>query len=180
MKVFGKTARTEALESLCRECLRLAGGLPLDGAEKEVFDRLEARAIELGVMDDAGEPDDTLDGDAILAVSKFIEHKGYKVLETMWEGRSGTMPIIALDPDGGIAFIDVKASRDAMPDNDSRFDMKDWEAISAEYLSGMKSDDLPRLAGMSFDLVAIHYLHGARAILRHYMQVMNSHGGDEA
>ena len=53
-----------------------------------------------------------LNDKATKAASRYLEHRGYTVLETAWKCPAGTCDVIAEDGDA-IVFVDVSARRDA-------------------------------------------------------------------
>ena len=53
-----------------------------------------------------------LNDKATKAASRYLEHRGYTVLETAWKCPAGTCDVIAEDGDT-IVFVDVSARRDA-------------------------------------------------------------------
>lgn len=52
-----------------------------------------------------------LNDKATKAASRYLEHRGYTVLETAWKCPAGTCDVIAEDG-GAIVFVDVSARRD--------------------------------------------------------------------
>lgn len=52
-----------------------------------------------------------LNDKATKAASRYLEHRGYTVLETAWKCPAGTCDVIAEDGDA-IVFVDVSARRD--------------------------------------------------------------------
>ena len=102
------------------------------------------------------------------AVARYLEMKGYEILERNWSCAAGEADIIAYD-EGTIVFVEVKTrtnldkglpSEAVTPEKRARY-----EKIAAWYLSTTDVLDMP----LRFDIVALLVVGEDRALLRHYV-----------
>ena len=93
-----------------------------------------------------------LNDKATKAASRYLEHRGYTVLETAWKCPAGTCDVIAEDGDA-IVFVDVSARRDA-----------DKSFPSERCNAGVRE--------RRFDNIALLVMGDSRAMIRHHLNVL--------
>ena len=102
------------------------------------------------------------------AASRFLQHRGYEILETGWESPAGTADIIAEDC-GTLVFADVRARRDidrGFPSERLDADERTRrEMIALAYLAG---HDLGEME-VRFDNIALVVTGENRAMVRHHV-----------
>lgn len=112
---------------------------------------------------------------ATQAASRYLEHRGYTVLETAWKCPAGTCDVIAEDGDA-IVFVDVSARRDAgkgFPSERCGADVrKRREMIALAWFA--EHEDAVDMA-VRFDNIAMLVMGDSRAMIRHHL---NALGGD--
>lgn len=122
--------------------------------EEEPFPEptLEERSLPLGAR---GE----------LAARRFLQRKGYEILETNWVCVAGEADIIALEDDT-LCFIEVKTRSNAekgFPSEAVNAKKRDrYERIAACYLTTYENCDIR----VRFDVISILVLSEHRAFLR--------------
>lgn len=109
---------------------------------------------------------------ATKAASRFLEHRGYEVLETGWKCPAGTSDIVAEDGDV-LVFVDVSArssiDRGFPTDSCSQETRARREMVALAYLSE-HPDVAERL--IRFDNVALLVVGPDRAMVRHHTNVL--------
>lgn len=109
---------------------------------------------------------------ATKAASRFLEHRGYEVLETGWKCPAGTSDIVAEDGDV-LVFVDVSArssvDRGFPTDSCSQETRARREMVALAYLSE-HPDVTERL--IRFDNVALLVVGPDRAMVRHHTNVL--------
>lgn len=100
-----------------------------------------------------------------LAAARFLERKGYEILETNWTCVAGEADIIALEDDS-LCFVEVKTRSNAEKGFPSEaVDAKKrerYERIAACYLTTYEGCDMR----VRFDVISILVLSECRAFLR--------------
>lgn len=115
-----------------------------------------------------------LNDKATKAVSRYLEHRGYTVLETAWKCPVGTCDVVAED-DNALVFVDVSARRDAtrgFPTEWSGEDVRDRrERIALAWLAEHEGAvDMP----IRFDNIAMLVMDGSRAMIRHHVNALRA------
>lgn len=109
---------------------------------------------------------------AMKAASRFLEHRGYEVLETGWKCPAGTSDIVA-DDDGVLVFVDVSArdgaDRGFPAESCSQQTRTSREMIALAYLA--EHDDGTELP-VRFDNVAVVAFSPDRAMIRHHINAL--------
>lgn len=100
-----------------------------------------------------------------LAAARFLERKGYEILETNWTCIAGEADIIAMEDDT-LCFIEVKTRSNAergFPSEAVNAKKRErYERIAACYLTTCESCDVR----VRFDVISILVLSHCRAFLR--------------
>lgn len=104
------------------------------------------------------------------AACRYLEAKGYEILERNWYCHFGEADIIARDPDGTFCFIEVKTRRSVeagIPEEAiTRDKRRRYERIALCYM--MVCDDWDDNDPVRFDAIGICATGGHRALLRHH------------
>lgn len=114
---------------------------------------------------------------AITASEKFLERRGYEIIDTNWEVPDGfgTIDIVAED-EGAIVFVDVKATRgtDGLPDEDPTRGKR--EILAAKWFA-----ENPEHADMAtrFDAISMMVVSEDRAFLRHHINQLSTASEEE-
>lgn len=107
------------------------------------------------------------------AAARYLESKGYEIVERDWACRFGTIDIIAKDPYGTLCFIDVKTRQyheeDSPSDDYTRIGRKQFEKIALCYL--MVRDDFCEDEELRLDHISICVIGKHRAMLTHAKRV---------
>ena len=107
------------------------------------------------------------------AAARFLERRGFEVLERNWTCFAGEVDIIALQEDA-LCFIEVKTRssvQKGFPSEAVDGRKRDrYERIAACYLKENVHDDLR----VRFDVISILALGGDRAFLRHHINAFGS------
>lgn len=110
---------------------------------------------------------------AMKAASRFLEHRGYEVLETGWKCLAGTSDIVAEDGDV-LVFVDVSArdgiDRGFPTDSCSRENRTRREMVALAYLAE-HADVTER--PVRFDNVALLVVGPDRAMIRHHINALS-------
>lgn len=113
-----------------------------------------------------------LNDKATKAVSRYLEHRGYTVLETAWKCPAGTCDVIAEDGDA-IVFVDVSARRDAdkgFPTERCSAGVRErWEMVALAWFA--EHEDAVDMA-VRFDNIAMLVMGDSRAMIRHYLNAL--------
>ena len=108
---------------------------------------------------------DELQTKAEAGVARYLERRGYTVLEAGWSCREGRVPVIALDGDA-VVFVDVKVSKGGEGFADENFSgstRERFEHIAIAYLKDNAYVNCP----IRFDMVSMVVVGDDRALLRH-------------
>lgn len=113
-----------------------------------------------------------LNDKATKAASRYLEPRGYTVLETAWKCPAGTCDVIAEDGDA-IVFVDVSARRD----NDKGFPTEQCgagvrerrEMVALAWFA--EHEDAVDMA-IRFDNIAMLVMGDSRAMIRHHLNAL--------
>ena len=110
---------------------------------------------------------------AVEAASRFVERKGYEVLDRNWscEGVAGRLDLVAMD-EGVIAFLDVTAPNRAESRlSEGNLTREQFELLAATWLEGYTPEgDVP----VRFDGIDMIVVNAGRALLRHHINKLGS------
>ena len=115
-----------------------------------------------------------LNDKATKAASRYLEHRGYTVLETAWKCPAGTCDVVAEDGDA-LVFVDVSVRRDAecgFPTEWSGEDVRDRRERIALAWPAEHEDavDVP----VHFDNIAMLVMGSSRAMIRHHVNALGA------
>ncbi len=116
--------------------------------------------------------DNNLFEKAVKASARFLELRGYEVVEQDWspEGSEKSVPLIAYDDDM-LVFIDVKVRDNTdgfVPEAET--DRAAMEVLAAKYLA--ETDSEPDF-GIRFDIISMMVVGESRALLRHHINAFS-------
>lgn len=110
---------------------------------------------------------------AVEAAIRFVERKGYEVLDRNWscEGVAGRLDLVAMDEDA-IVFIDVTAAnREEGGFSEGNLTREQFELLAATWLEGYTPEgDVP----VRFDGIDMIVVNAGRAPLRHHINAWGS------
>lgn len=110
---------------------------------------------------------------AIKASERFLESRGYEILEAGWESPAGGADIIARD-DEAIVFIEVNAHAGAEAGFPSEADTAAkrarFERAAIAYMAGYGETDVP----VRFDIISMVVIGESRAMLRHHINALSA------
>ena len=113
---------------------------------------------------------------AVMAASRFLQHRGYDVLEERWSCPAGTADIIAEDC-GTLVFADVKARRDSdkgfPAERADAAERTRREMIALAYLAEHDFADV----AVRFDSIALVLVGVDRAMIRHHVGCLSAEAG---
>lgn len=111
-----------------------------------------------------------LDSRVRKAAARYLELRGYEILDRDWECDGDSIDIVCKDPDGTLVFADVTTSTSCFPREECiRGRRARLEAMAMSYLSEYEYDiDIP----VRFDSVGIVPVGGDRAFLRHHVNAL--------
>ena len=102
------------------------------------------------------------------AASKFLENKGYKVIDRNWKCKMGEIDIVAKDEDT-IVFVEVKTRTNVevgLPEDAvGPKKRKKYETLAALYLQDHDYVDM----SVRFDVIGIMVLKKDRCFIRHHV-----------
>lgn len=102
-----------------------------------------------------------LNDKATKAASRYLEHRGYTVLETAWKCPAGTCDVIAEDGDA-IVFVDVSERCNAGVRERREMVALAWFAEHEEAVD----------MAVRFDNIALLVMGDSRAMIRHHLNVL--------
>lgn len=113
-----------------------------------------------------------LNDKATKAACRYLEHRGYTVLETAWKCPAGTCDVIAEDGDA-IVFVDVSARRDAdkgFPSERCNAGVRERreKVALAWFAEHEDAVDMP----VRFDNIALLVMGDNRAMIRHHLNAL--------
>lgn len=110
---------------------------------------------------------------AVEAAIRFVERKGYEVLDRNWscESVAGRLDLVAMDEDA-IVFIDVTAAnREEGGFSEGNLTREQFELLAATWLEGYTPEgDVP----VRFDGIDMIVDNAGRALLRHHINKLGS------
>lgn len=105
------------------------------------------------------------------AASRYLERRGYDILEEGWASSAGTSDVIATEGDT-LVFVDVKARRDTdkgFPEG--RVDAAERTRREMVALAYLAEHDFADMA-VRFDNVSLVVIGDDRALVRHHINVL--------
>ena len=112
---------------------------------------------------------------AIKAAEKFLERRGYEVVESNWKSEGGNSLDLVAREDDTVVFVDVYARHGfdkGMPEEGSEGSRERREIAAAAWLSEHADDegyvDMP----VRFDSIAMMLLSENRALLKHHINCL--------
>ena len=116
--------------------------------------------------------DNNLIDRAVSASARYLELRGYEVLEQNWspEGSEESVPLIAYDDDV-LVFVDVTVRNGFegfVPESET--DRMAMEILAAKYLA--QSDDEPNFE-VRFDIISMMVIGESRAMLKHHINAFS-------
>lgn len=109
---------------------------------------------------------------ATKAASRYLEHRGYTVLETAWKCPAGTCDVIAEDGDA-IVFVDVSARRDtgkSFPSERRNAGVRERREMVA--LAWFAEHEGAVDMAVRFDNIALLVMGDNRAMIRHHLNAL--------
>lgn len=107
------------------------------------------------------------------AAAKYLENKGYQVVDTNWKCNFGEIDIVALH-DNSIVFVEVKTRssiKTGLPEDAvNAKKRKKYESLAAYYLQDHEYIDMP----VRFDVVGILVISKTKALLRHHVNAFGA------
>lgn len=113
---------------------------------------------------------------AIKAAEKYLNHKGYAVVETNWKSDGGSIDLIARDEDA-LVFVDVAANEGTdkgMPEENLPAARERMEGNAAKWLSAHADDDAVTDVRVRFDTIGMMVLSENKALLRHHINCLGA------
>lgn len=109
---------------------------------------------------------------AVCAAARYLELRGYEVLEQNWspEGSDESVPLIAYDEDA-LVFVDVTVRNGFegfVPESET--DREAMEVLAAKYLA--QSDDEPNFE-VRFDIISMMVVGESRAMIKHHINAFS-------
>jgi putative endonuclease len=102
------------------------------------------------------------------AAARFLNHRGYDVVETDWECNAGICDIIAKE-DNVLVFVDVKVRTDSskgFPSEVTTPEVRDhFERIALEYVATHDQAEMM----VRFDVVSVVVVGPDRALIKHHI-----------
>ena len=116
--------------------------------------------------------DNNLFDRAVSASARYLEIRGYEVVEQNWspEGSDESVPLIAYDDDT-LVFIDVTVRsgfKGFVPESET--DRGAMEILAAKYLA--QTDDEPNFE-VRFDIISMMVIGESRAMLKHHVNAFS-------
>ena len=109
-------------------------------------------------------------GKARDAAARYLELRGYEVLDRDWHCGAGAIDIVCWDGDT-LVFADVQAGFDGFPDGDYLACRRpQMEAMALAYLGEYDYTDIP----VRFDVLAIVPVGRGKAFLRHQINALGA------
>lgn len=120
-----------------------------------------------------GKPDAALTLQAKQCAIRFLERRGYDILERDWSCHAGYVDAICRDPESNaVVFVEVKTRRKGFPPDATTPEKRErLEGTALAYLTECDCCDVP----VRFDTVSIVPVATDKALIRHHI---NAFGGD--
>lgn len=130
----------------------------------------------LAIRDDAVEPNCCMElaRRGKEAAARFLERRGYEIVERDWTCSHGSIDIIALDANESIGecalvFVGVKTSHgNGFPEGIMDRNREHYEMLAISYLRASDCVDMC----VRFDAIAINVILPDRAFIRHHLDVL--------
>ena len=110
---------------------------------------------------------------AIKASERFLESRGYEILETSWECAAGGADIIARH-DADVVFVEVNARTDAEAgfpaEAGTEAKRAKFERTAIAYMAGYEESDV----SVRFDIISMVVFGESRAMLRHHINALSA------
>ena len=108
---------------------------------------------------------------AVKAATRFIERKGYELLETGWTSPEGTKIDLVANDEDALVFIDVTATEYGEGGFEGgKVKRSDLEIAAASWLAGNTPDgDIQ----VRFDIIDMLVVSADRALLRHHINAFS-------
>ena len=110
---------------------------------------------------------------AVEAAIRFVERRGYEVLDQNWtcEGMAGRLDLVAMD-EGTIVFIEVTAAnREEGGFSEGNLTREQFELLAATWLEGNTPEGD---VSVRFDGIDMIVVSTDRALLRHHINKLGS------
>lgn len=108
---------------------------------------------------------------AVKAATRFIERKGYELLETGWTSPEGTQIDLIASDDDTLVFIDVTATEYGKGGFEGgKVKRSDLEIAAASWLAGNSPDGEIQVR---FDIIDMLVVSTDRALLRHHINAFS-------
>ena len=108
------------------------------------------------------------------AAARFLERRGYEILERNWKCQYGEADIIARSEEGAIVFVEVKTRTSVakgFPSEAVDAEKRGrYERIAASYLKDCDVVDVP----VRFDVVALLVCGTDRALVKHHINAFSA------
>ncbi len=103
------------------------------------------------------------------AAVRSLERRGWEVVERNWRCQLGEVDIVARDPDGQLALVEVKTRScpQGAPDPMPELAVDDEKARRYVRLAGVYGQAHPEVGSVRFDVIAITATGDGHAHLRH-------------
>ena len=110
---------------------------------------------------------------AIKASERFLESRGYDILETSWECAAGAADIIARD-EAAVIFVEVNARTGAEAGFPAEVGTEakraKFERTAIAYMAGYEETDV----SVRFDIISMVVIGESRAMLRHHINALSA------
>ena len=108
---------------------------------------------------------------AVKAAARFIERKGYELLETGWTSPEGTQIDLIANDEDALVFIDVTATEYGEGGFEGgKVKRSDLEIAAASWLAGNSPDGEIQVR---FDIIDMLVVSADRALLRHHINAFS-------
>lgn len=112
---------------------------------------------------------------AIKAAEKFLEQRGYEVIESNWKSEGGNSLDLVAREDDTVVFVDVYARHGfdkGIPEEGNEGSRERREIAAAAWLSEHADDEGYVDVPVRFDSIAMMILSESRALLKHHINCL--------
>ena len=110
-----------------------------------------------------------LDIRAKQAAARYLEFKGYEIVDRDWPCEAGVIDIVAYDVDGTLAFINVRTSREGFHDPGNEAARRRlFESVALAYLGEHDVEDTQ----VRYDDICLVPVGNDRAMLKHHVNAL--------
>lgn len=110
-----------------------------------------------------------LDVRAKQAAARYLEFKGYEIVDKDWPCEAGIVDIVAYDVDGTLAFVNVRTSHDGFQDPGCEAAKRRlFEAVALAYLGEHDVVDTQ----VRYDDICLVPVGDDRAMLKHHVNAL--------